>query len=84
MSITPFPQPSWIHPVWGGAVGVLWIMSPSIGTTPVLPHTFWCFPPLGMGTHDEHDAQVAPQMNVVEDLMVEHHVVVFALYPFKA
>ena len=41
-------------------------------------------PPLGMGIHDEHDEQVAPKMHVVEDLMVEHHVVVFALYPFKA
>ena len=30
-------------PGLGVAVGVLWIMSPSIGTTPVLPHTFWCF-----------------------------------------
>ncbi len=41
-------------------------------------------PTLGMGIDDEHHTQIAPKMDVVEDLMVEHHVVVFALYPFKA
>ena len=41
-------------------------------------------PPLGMGIDDEHHTQITPKMHVVEDLMVEHHVVVFALYPFKA
>ena len=46
---------------------------------------------LGAGIHPKHDSQslprirsgVTPKMNVVEDLMVEHHVVV-APYPFKA
>ena len=41
-------------------------------------------PPLGAGIHHKHDSQVTPKMNVVEALMVEHHAVVFALYPFKA
>ena len=40
--------------------------------------------PLGAGIHHQHNTQVAPKMDVVKDLMVEHHVVVFALYPFKA
>ena len=41
-------------------------------------------PPLATGVHHEHHTQVAPKVNVVEDLMIENDVVVFALYPFKA
>ena len=41
-------------------------------------------PPLGTGIDREHDTQMAPKMDVVEDLMIENNAVVFALYPFKA
>ena len=40
------------------AVGVLWIMSPSIGTTPVLPHTFWCFPGTVVLVPREYDGAI--------------------------
>ena len=41
-------------------------------------------PPLGAGIHYEHDSQIAPKMNVVEDLMIEQGGVVFAVHPLKA
>ena len=44
-------------PDLGVAVGVLWIMPPSIGTIPASPHKFWCFLKgvLGSGSDVEPD-----------------------------
>ena len=40
--------------------------------------------PPGAGIHHQDDTQIAPKMDVIEDLMTEHDGVVFARHTLKA